>query len=133
MTTPRILLVEDDASLRSVLRRALERAGYRALEAADGRAALDVIRTEGEPVDMVVTDIVMPGMEGIELMISIRKTHPSLPVIAMSGGGRSSAQSYLQIARSAGAVRVLAKPFEIESLLETVREVAGPPAPGSPM
>jgi DNA-binding response OmpR family regulator len=118
---PRILVIDDDEPLRSVLCRALERAGYDALEAADGRAALEVLRLQDGRVDVIVTDIVMPDMEGIELIMSLRKTHPSLPVIAMSGGGRSSPHGYLQIARGAGAVSVLAKPFEIQTLLTTVK------------
>ena len=74
---PRILVIDDDEPLRSVLRRALERAGYDALEAADGRAALEVLRLQDGRVDVIVTDIVMPDMEGIELIMSLPED-PSL-------------------------------------------------------
>ena len=59
------------------------------------------------------------------------ETHPSLPVIAMSGGGRSSPHGYLQIARGAGAASVLAKPFEMQTLLSTVKALVGAPPPGA--
>ena len=125
--TPQVLLVEDDEPLRSVLCRALERAGYRAVAAANGHAALEVIQEPTNEIDAVVTDIVMPDMEGIELIMSLRRTHPTLPVVAMSGGGRSSPHGYLQIARGAGAACVLAKPFEIEALLDAVGSLVGTP------
>ncbi len=129
-TAPRLLLVDDDEALRLVLCRALARAGYVTLEAADGLAALRVLTAT--PVDLVITDIVMPEMEGIDVIISARKTHPTLPVIAMSGGGRSRPDEYLPIARALGAARVLAKPFEIAQLLDLVRELVGtPPTDGA--
>jgi CheY-like chemotaxis protein len=118
---PRILLIDDDETLRSALRRSLERAGYDTLEAADGRAALKLLT--GDQVDVIITDLVMPEMEGIELIVSLRKSHPTVPVIAISGGGRTNSPQYLKIARGVGAARVLAKPFENEQLLEAVREL----------
>ena len=127
-TMPRVLVIDDDEPLRSVLCRALERVGYEALEAADGQAALEVLRLQEDRVDVIVTDIVMPDMEGIELIMWLRKAHPSLPVIAMSGGGRWSSDGYLQIARGAGAASVLAKPFEMQALLSTVKALVSSPA-----
>lgn len=74
-------------------------------------------------MDLVVTDMVMPEMDGVELILILRKTHPRLPVIAMSGGGRLGPDDYLKIARAGGAARILAKPFEIDQLLWMVREL----------
>ena len=131
MTTPRqqhILLVDDDEAVRSVLRRGLERAGYEVREAGEGGAALKLLASA--PADLVITDLVMPDMEGIELILALRKTHPKLPVIAMSGGGRAVGPgSYLQIARACGAVKILAKPFATEQLLAALQELLGPPPP----
>ena len=131
MTTPRqqhILLVDDDEAVRSVLRRGLVRAGYEVREAGDGRAALKLLASA--PADLVITDLVMPEMEGIEFILALRKTHPKLPVIAMSGGGRAvGPDNYLKIARACGAMKILAKPFETEQLLTAMQELIGPPPP----
>ncbi len=113
-----ILLVDDDGPLRSVLRRTLERAGYAVLEASDGRSALRALGHDA--VDLVLTDIIMPDMEGIELMRELRKARPELPVIVMSGGGILAPNVYLQMASDLGAVRVLAKPFDSADLLSAV-------------
>ena len=93
MTTPlqqRILLVDDDEAVRSVLRRSLVKAGYEVHEAGEGGAALKLLASA--PADLIITDLVMPEMEGIEFIMALRKTHPKLPVIAMSGGGKVGAE-----------------------------------------
>lgn len=125
----RILLVEDDDALRLTLRRSLERAGYETVEAAHGREAL--ARLAEGPVDLVITDIVMPEMEGVELILQLRRSHPRLPVIAMSGGGRTGGDEYLKLARAGGAAKLLAKPFKPEQLLLAVREVLSSPDPAT--
>ena len=119
----RILLVDDDDALRSVLRRALERAGYMVFEAADGRAALRVI-AEG-PVALVITDLVMPDMEGLELIRSLRRSHPVLPVIVISGGTGPGMEDYLPVAKLLGAAHILTKPFELPQLIDAVRSLVG--------
>lgn len=126
-----VLLIDDDAAMRSMLVRAVTRAGYVVHEAADGREGLKILANH--PVALVVTDIIMPDMEGVELILRMRKTHPNLPVIAMSGGGRMSPNGYLDVARACGATRTLAKPFDIEQLLEWMAEViAGSKNPTPP-
>ncbi len=130
-TTPlpkqHILVVDDDEAVRSVIRRSLERAGYGVREAGEGGAALKLLASA--PADLVITDLVMPDMEGIALILSLRKSHPKLPVIAMSGGGRMRPEGYLDIARNCGAARILAKPFDVEDLIAMVQQLLGPPAP----
>ena len=113
-----ILLVDDDGPIRSVLRRTLERAGYAVVEATDGRSALAALAHNS--VDLVLTDIIMPDMEGIELLRELKKALPELPVIAMSGGGILAASLYLQMAADMGAVRVLSKPFDSADMLSAV-------------
>jgi CheY-like chemotaxis protein len=118
---PRLLLIDDDDEMRSMLRRILQRAGYETLEAADGRAGLDLLRHN--PVDLLITDIIMPDMEGIELILQLRQINPNLHIIAISGGGRLAPENYLELAKACGATNVLAKPFEIEQLLSSVKEL----------
>ncbi|MEW5977857.1 MAG: response regulator [Acidobacteriota bacterium] len=117
----RILLIDDDDGLRRVLRRALQRRGYEVLEAPDGREGLSLVGRE--QVDLVLTDMIMPGMEGVETIQQLRRTHPGLPIIAMSGGGRLKPEGYLQLAETFGALSVLRKPFENDQLFATIEAV----------
>lgn len=123
MKTPRILLVDDDQSMRLALRRALDREGYCVFEAGNGLEALKQIDTH--PVDLVITDIIMPDSEGIELTFALRKRYPEVPVIAMSGGGEWAPEPYLAIARTAGAAHIFSKPFAMNDFLERVRSLLG--------
>ncbi len=107
--------------MRSLFRRTLQRAGYETLEATDGRAGLDLLSRN--PVDLLITDLIMPEMEGVELILQLRHSHPHLRIIAISGGGRVAPEGYLEVARACGAAKVLAKPFEIEQLLSCVKEL----------
>lgn len=118
-----ILLVEDDEGTRSMLRRALQQAGYNILEAEDGRVAFKLLADQS--VDLVITDIIMPEVEGIELMRMLRTSKPRLPVIAISGGGRMGPEGYLHLAKTIGAAKILAKPFEVEELLAAIKELLG--------
>ncbi len=105
---------------------ALKHAGYETIEATGGRAALALL-ANAEP-DLIITDMVMPEMDGVELIMTLRKIRPKLPVIAMSGGGRVGPESYLRIARAGGAAKSLTKPFETPELLAAVQELIGPAA-----
>ena len=115
-----ILLIDDEATLREVLRQALERDGHRVLETANGKEALAVSR--GVALDLVVTDIVMPEMDGIEVILALVERNPGLPVVAMSGGGL---ELLLSNAHILGAVSTLAEPFEIDELAAAVRGALG--------
>lgn len=121
----RILLIDDDEAVRTALRRTLERFGHVIHEAPEGGAALRMLRDDS--VDLIITDIIMPGMEGIETIRALRRDHPEVPVIAISGGGRFRPDSYLDIAASFGAVHTLSKPFEPEELLTAVDSALGTP------
>ncbi len=120
---PRILLIEDDEGTRSMLRRTLQHASYDTLEAEDGRVGLKLLSEHS--VDLVITDIIMPEVEGIELIRNLRANKPNLPIIAISGGGRMGPEGYLNLAKTIGAAKVLAKPFEMEELLSAVKELLG--------
>ena len=121
---PCIVIIDDDEDLRPMLRRALEKSGFEALSAADGWEGLELIRTN--PVDLVVTDLIMPEMEGIELILQLRQSHPGLKIIAMSGGGRMMPGNYLAAAKACGAVEILEKPFTLQEFLERVAALTGP-------
>jgi two-component system chemotaxis response regulator CheY len=119
----RILLVDDDEAIRSVLGMALVSAGYEVEEAADGDFALAAYRRHR--ADVVITDLVMPEKDGLAMIMDLRRLDPGAKVIAISGGGRSlgPGQLYLESARSLGALLILAKPFTAAALLKAVEDV----------
>lgn len=117
----RILIADDDANLRMILRDMLQQAGHHVGEASNGQEAIDF--THSEQVDLVITDIIMPDKEGIETIIEIRKSHPDVKIIAASGGGRCSAEDYLEAADAFGADRTLMKPFGRDELLSAVEDL----------
>ncbi len=113
-----ILLVEDHAALRAAGREVLEQLGYRVLEAADGRQALEI--HERERVDLVLTDVVMPGMGGAALVEALRERNPDLKAVAMTGYGEDEEVNRV---RRAGVQEIVRKPFEVERLAEVVRRM----------
>lgn len=126
-----VLVVDDESAVRRFAVRVLERGGFRVIEARDGAEALDLVRTGGQSLDVVVSDIVMPRVNGVELMQALATTHPELPVILMSGYA-TAALSELGIAAPCS---ILNKPFPPDRLLEEVRRCMGgangsaPPVP----
>ena len=104
-----ILVVEDDAALRQLFERMLVRDGHEVTMAADGAKALKLIETA--LFDVVITDLIMPEMEGLSLLRELRAKKSPLKIIAMSGGGRGSATDYLEMAKMLGAAATLPKPF----------------------
>lgn len=121
---PRILAVDDDEALLAVISRALRRQGYDVMEAPDGRRGMALVSAEG--ADLVITDILMPVMEGIEFIDQLRREHPHVPVIAMSGGGMLLRSDCLRMARLMGARGTLNKPFDIGQLLDVVAKATVP-------
>lgn len=120
----RILLVDDDESLRKMLRITLAKMGYHVIEAANGNEALRLCQVEIP--DLVLTDLIMPEKEGLETITELRRLYPGLKIIAMSGGGRGSAVDYLKFAAKMGASRTLHKPFSNEAMVAAITEVCGP-------
>lgn len=125
----RILLIDDDDALRGVIAQNLALAGHTVIEAADGRQGVNLFHAA--PVDLVLTDLVMPGKEGVETIIELHREQPELPIIAMSGGMPRSSM-YLEIAAKLGARRALAKPFTPQELLKVIADVLAAPAPKKP-
>jgi len=117
-----VLIVDDNADMRSFVRIVLERAGFKAQVAADGQRALDLHRAH--PVDVLITDIFMPECDGIELISQFKSAFPQVKIIAMSGGGRVSRMDYLPFAADIGADRLLRKPFAAATLLGVLKDLA---------
>lgn len=115
----RVLVIEDNLELREYLRVALEAAGHDPLTAAHGREALGYLN--GHQVDVVITDLFMPEMDGIEVIAALRGQFPHLKVIAMSG---RPGVDYLAVAKELGAARILRKPFAMDDLLTAVQGAA---------
>ena len=120
---PTILVIDDDAQVRSVLRRGLEEAGYTVREAPTGREGVQAYRLA--PTDLVILDILMPDQPGIETIMGLRRDHPSIKILAISGGGWTRNLSFMTVAEKLGARATLAKPFDIDALLEAVEKALG--------
>lgn len=115
----KILVVDDIAELRDILRQHLEAVGHGVEEACDATAAMAMLSTA--VFDLVITDILMPGADGFELLNALRRSHANLPVIATSGGGRMlDAEMALRLSRDLGAFGMLRKPVRRSELLEAV-------------
>lgn len=117
----RVLVVDDQPQFRSATARLLEREGYDTLEAADGAEALRLVAAQ--PPDLVITDLFMPGTDGLEFIRGLARSRPATKVIAVSGGGFMDAASILAVAKTLGALRTLSKPVDPAALLALVREL----------
>ncbi|WP_029006730.1 response regulator [Azospirillum halopraeferens] len=116
-----VLVIDDDDLVRTVLLRALSHAGYTALAARDGAEGVALL--QDTPTDVVITDIFMPHREGLATIMELRRLHPSVRIIAMSGGGAPEAPDLLPVAAALGARRTLRKPFTRAEVTEAVRAV----------
>jgi len=114
----RILVIDDDDEIRSMLERMLRSAGHEVVVAANGREGLEKYRAN--PADLVLTDIYMPVKEGLETIIELHRNFPDLPIIAMSG--KPAGGTMLAMASRLGTVAILQKPFSLEELLRTVEK-----------
>ncbi|MFZ5790434.1 MAG: response regulator [Pseudomonadota bacterium] len=120
----RILIIDDEEAVRLTLRQILQHAGYDVVEAENG--AVGLARMREKSADLVITDIIMPEMEGVETVTAMRKEFPAVKLIAMSGGGRTGNFNFLGAALKLGAAKVLQKPFNRVALLDAVRECLAP-------
>ena len=116
-----ILLVDDDDEFLAMLSGALTGAGHRVTVAFDGQQAVNLYKKR--PTDLVITDLVMPGKEGIELIRELKRFDPEAKIIAVSGAGINALGEYLAMAKLLGAQRVLSKPFSETEILEAVTKL----------
>lgn len=114
----RILVVDDEASIRELCARVLQRAGYEVAIAGSGEEA--VTRLQGEPFDAVVSDIRMPGLSGLDVLGAAKQRYPAIRVVLITGFGTPQT---LDRARQSGADRILTKPFNPVELLGAVKEI----------
>jgi DNA-binding response OmpR family regulator len=120
----RVLVIDDDDDFRTLALRWLRSYGIDAEGAANGAEGLALQRAR--PAGVVVTDIFMPEMEGIETIHDLRREFPEVKVIAMSGRDPRMKFDVFQVARQIGAVRTFKKPFKFEELIAAVRELSAP-------
>jgi DNA-binding response OmpR family regulator len=115
----RILVIDDDEQVLDMLYESLTREGYDVLRASNGEQGLRLYRQE--PVDLIITDIIMPEKEGLETIIELRRDFPDVKIIAMSGGGRIGTKDYLHLAKIFGVQRTFTKPVAREQLLDAIK------------
>ena len=126
-----ILIVDDEIEVGEAVRRVLERAGYTVTVAHNAATGLDAVAQQ--PPEVVITDIIMPKVHGVELIKTLRERYPRIRVIAISGGGSFgplaykpdaiSTHAYLAAAREAWAEEILTKPFDLTDLLAAIRRL----------
>ena len=117
MTRATILIIDDEEPIRAFLRFALEAAGYEVTEAANGRQGLDLYRQR--PTDLIIADMLMPELNGLDLLLELTREFLHAKVIAISGAGGE--QNVLDVAKLLGARQTFEKPFSIPQLLDAVR------------
>jgi CheY-like chemotaxis protein len=117
----RILIIDDDDQVRLMLRRTLEAAGHETSEASNGKDGL--MEFAERPVDLIITDIYMPEKEGLETIIELKRDHPAVHIIAISGGSREVDIDFLPVAERLGAERTFSKPVDREVLVTTIDEL----------
>jgi CheY-like chemotaxis protein len=118
-----VLVIDDDENVLALMRTMLEREGYDVLDTPDGGKGMKLCRCRH--VDLVITDIIMPDMEGLEVIMGLRREMPDVKIIAVSGGGHIQPGDYLKLASVLGANTTLTKPFTRSELVNAVRELVG--------
>lgn len=118
----RILVVDDEASVRKMVTNMIASVGYEVIEASSGAEAYDACKEAS--IDLIITDVVMPDKNGIDLIMEVKEEYPNLPVIAISGGGGITGRfDYLEIAKLVGAKIILKKPFTTTELRSAVDNI----------
>jgi len=113
-----ILIIDDDELFRSMLSATLAHLGHTVVEAVNGGEGLKLFQRV-QP-DLIITDLVMPEMEGFEVLMNIKKHNPRAKIVVMSGGVGAQTVDFLEIAKHLGASGVLAKPFSTDALIKAI-------------
>lgn len=117
----RILVIDDEKDILLMVKKMMERSGYEVDIALNGEQGLRLFKQHD--FDLIITDIIMPDKEGIELIMELKKIHSGTRIVAMSGGGRLSAEGYLDMAKRLGADRIFQKPFSQSEMVKAVDEL----------
>lgn len=125
MTTQKILVIDDDPAILRMIEFMLDGSGYQCHCFSSAREGLESL--DHMAVHLIITDIIMPEVEGIELILNAKATFPNLPIIAISGGGRSHRMDVLHLAQQLGAAAVLPKPFTRAELMAVIDKTIGSP------
>ena len=122
--THTVLIVDDEEMIRAVLSQLLTKDGYNILQAGDGDAAIKACI--GKNIDLIITDLVMPTKNGIDLIMEIKRSQGNIPIIAISGGGGiKGAFDYLSVAKLIGAQEIFPKPIDLDKLRKTTAALLG--------
>lgn len=119
----RVLFVDDNKTPRKAAASLLRKNGYEVFEADNGRDAM--IKLRRQPVDLVITDMIMPEMDGIETILAVRERYPTVKIIAAAETKITPVESHLKIARVLGSHKTLVKPLITQELLDAVRALIG--------
>ena len=126
MNSLSILIADDEDSIRSLLEHFLSSGGHRVVVVSNAREACEALRKQ--LFDLVITDVLMPDGDGLDLITELRKVQPKARIVAISGGGRYlEGSDYLKLARGLGAHTVLMKPFTWEQLQDAVKTALAEP------
>ncbi len=118
----KILVVDDEQNIRNILRESLKKEQHEIFEASSGQEASDIL--DKHAIEIMITDLVMPGKTGLDLIMEIKEKIPELSIIAISGGGGINGRfDYLPIAQLIGANNIIRKPFSIADIKQTVKEL----------
>ena len=116
-----VLVADDEELARFTIREILEGEGHTVIEAKNGVEAIALFNKN--KIDIIVTDIIMPDKEGIETIIELKRDHPAIKIVAISGGGRTRNLDFLELAKRYGADAVLAKPFSEQELIDALNKL----------
>ena len=119
-TRPAILVVEDQAAIRTQIKRALERHGFAVAEAEGVTDGLAIFRANHESINLAIIDIVMPGISGLDMASELNREHPGLKILYISGYLGSVA---MEVITRSSPEAVLAKPFTMDTLIESVKQL----------
>jgi CheY-like chemotaxis protein len=125
----KILVIDDDSLVVATIRSVLKRTSHEVATASSGRDAIALLQTVD--FDLALCDMIMPDMEGLETITHVKRLKPNIPVIAMSGGGRTKNMDFLRLAETMGAVDSLRKPFSGEEILKVIGKHLPPPDPAT--
>jgi DNA-binding NtrC family response regulator len=117
----RVLVIDDEEQVRTLIREVLEGAGHEVMEAGNGREAMKLY--EANPTNVVITDLVMPEQDGLEIIRELRRRFPAVKIIAVSGAQQKLNLDLLYVAEKLGALRTMEKPFDIRKLVALVEEL----------
>ncbi|MFZ4524262.1 MAG: response regulator [Chlorobium sp.] len=115
----KILVVDDDASVRKFISITLKRANHTVFEADNGKTGLQLLQ-ELQDISLMITDLIMPDMEGVETIAAVKQKYPAIKILAISGGGKVSPENYLVLANALGANHTLKKPFSGQELIKVI-------------